>query len=184
MNVRTLCLAILVHGDATGYEIRKHSVEGNFSYFVDASYGAIYPALNRLTEEGLVTVREEMQAGKPARRVYSITPAGRRAFLEALSEAPGPDHFKSPFLLVAMFAEMLPRQHLKKAVDERVAGLRETLQTLTDCLGNLEAREGGSEWILRYGMAMHEASLAYMQEHRDELLEIAGTADAASEAAE
>jgi len=45
MSVRGLCLAILSYGDATGYEIRKESTEGRFSYFDDASFGSIYPAL-------------------------------------------------------------------------------------------------------------------------------------------
>ena len=44
MNVRTICLAILYDGEATGYEIRKLSVEGEYSYFIDASFGSIYPA--------------------------------------------------------------------------------------------------------------------------------------------
>lgn len=185
MNVRTLCLAILSCGDATGYEIRKHSVEGKFSYFVDASFGAIYPALNRLTEDGLVTVRDEMQAGKPARRVYSITPAGRRAFREALCEGPGPDTFKSPFLLVAMFAEMLPRPHITKAVDERIGALQESVAEMTSCLDEMRGQgAAGSEWILRYGIAVHQASLDYLEANRGELVGLAGTAEAASEAAE
>jgi len=37
MNARTLCLAILNFGEATGYEIRKQSIEGDFGYFVDTS---------------------------------------------------------------------------------------------------------------------------------------------------
>ena len=41
MSVRTLCLAILSFGDATGYEIRKLSTEGRYSYFVDASFGSV-----------------------------------------------------------------------------------------------------------------------------------------------
>lgn len=83
MSVRSLCLAILSFGDATGYEIRKESTEGRFSYFDDASFGSIYPALARLEAEGLVTVREEPQAGKPARKVYSITEAGRKVFIDS-----------------------------------------------------------------------------------------------------
>ena len=80
MNVRTLCLAILYFGDATGYEIRKLSTEGKYSYFVEASYGAIYPALAKLEKDGLVTCRIEAVEGKPSRKVYSITDAGRNEF--------------------------------------------------------------------------------------------------------
>ena len=52
MNIRTLCLGILSRGDATGYEIKKMAEEGLFSHFVEASFGSIYPALTRMTDEG------------------------------------------------------------------------------------------------------------------------------------
>lgn len=73
MNVRTICLSILYEGESTGYEIRKLSIEGEYSYFVDASYGSIYPALAKLEQDGLVTSRVEAQAGKPAKKIYAIT---------------------------------------------------------------------------------------------------------------
>ena len=77
MNVRTICLAILFEGESTGYEIRKLSVEGEYSYFVDASFGAIYPALQKLEADKLVTSRVEQQDGKPAKKIYVITELGR-----------------------------------------------------------------------------------------------------------
>ena len=101
MNVRTLCLSILFDCDATGYEIRRRCVEGECSYFVEASFGSIYPALARLEDDGLVTSRTEPQDGKPARKVYSITEAGRDAFTTELSQPLGEDVFRSPFLLFA-----------------------------------------------------------------------------------
>jgi DNA-binding PadR family transcriptional regulator len=52
-DVRTLCLGILSIGEATGYEIKKALEEGPFGHVLEASFGAIYPALGRLTEEGL-----------------------------------------------------------------------------------------------------------------------------------
>ncbi len=103
MNIRTVCLAILNCQEATGYEIKKLSTEGAFAYFVDASFGSIYPALGRMEKEGLVIGREETQPGKPARKIYSITETGRRAFFEAIGEMPQPDIFRSEFLLVALY---------------------------------------------------------------------------------
>ena len=84
MNTQSLILAILNFQDATGYEIKKQSTEGPFSYFVDVSYGTIYPTLSRLEKEGLVTCRSQAQEGKPDKKVYTITPAGRQMFLDAL----------------------------------------------------------------------------------------------------
>ena len=50
MNVRTLCLSILYEEEASGYDIRRMCTEGNFAYFVEASYGSIYPALAKLED--------------------------------------------------------------------------------------------------------------------------------------
>ena len=63
--------------EASGYEIKKDIEEGLFSHFIDASFGSIYPALTQLAAEGLLTVRAEEQTGKPDKKVYAITEAGR-----------------------------------------------------------------------------------------------------------
>jgi hypothetical protein len=44
VHVKTLCLAVLSMGDASGYEIKK-LLEGPFRHIHEASFGAIYPAL-------------------------------------------------------------------------------------------------------------------------------------------
>jgi len=169
--VSTLCLAILHRGDATGYEIKKESVDGNDSYFIDASYGSIYPALARLAADGLVTSREETQPGRPARKVYSITEAGRDALLKALSEPPGPDVFRSRFLLVAKFAQDLPASVLAAAVAERRRHIAEELAHLdriaADCCGKPSVA-----WVIDYGRACMTTSLKQLDERADELIAI------------
>lgn len=171
MSVRSLCLAILNFGDATGYEIRKQSTEGRFSYFDDASYGSIYPALARLEADGKVTVREETQPGKPARKVYSITEAGREEFIAHLCEPPAADTFKSPFLLVSMCAELVGPDVIRRAIDRRIEQVRAELD---QCLAGHESCDhAGSSWTRNYGIACMNFTLSYLQDHRDELIEIA-----------
>ena len=127
MNVRTLCLSVLYEGEATGYDIRRMCTEGEFAYFVEASFGSIYPALAKLEDDGLVTSRTVPQDGKPARKVYSITDGGRQAFAEELSAPLGEDVFRSPFLLLARFVSILPQslvadrvtEHLERMTAER-----------------------------------------------------------------
>ncbi|WP_417668052.1 helix-turn-helix transcriptional regulator [Roseibium sp.] len=171
MSVRSLCLAILSFGDATGYEIRKESTEGRFSYFDDASFGSIYPALARLEADGMVTVREELQDGKPTRKVYSITDAGRDEFLKALTEPQAPDTFKSPFLLVALYAEQVGPETIRKAIERR----REQVQTELDTLlsHNAECDHSGSRWTREYGIACMTFTLNYLDAHGEELIQIA-----------
>jgi DNA-binding PadR family transcriptional regulator len=46
------------------------------------SPGTLYPTLHRMEEEGLLTSRHHVVAGR-SRRVYRATPAGRRALRAA-----------------------------------------------------------------------------------------------------
>ena len=167
MNVRTLCLAILHSGDATGYEIKKLSVEGKYSYFVDASFGSIYPALARLEADGMVTVREEIQSGKPARKVYSITPAGRAELVAQLSMPPAPDIFRSEFLLIAMNAELLDGRQISEAIALRRRQIGDEIAHLEAVASSEE--HPGARWIARYGIACMKASLGFLEENREEL---------------
>ena len=97
MDVRTICLGLLTRGDATGYEMKKQVEEEGFGHFAEASFGSIYPALSRLTDEGLVSVRDEPQEKRPDRKVYSITDTGRARFVEALNRPVKEDRNRSAF---------------------------------------------------------------------------------------
>src|SRR5690554_3987531 len=149
MNVRTICLAILYEGEATGYEIRKLSVEGDYSYFIEASYGSIYPALAKLETEKLVTSRCELQPGKPNKKIYTITEAGRTAFINALFEDLGDDTFRSEFLLFARFASELPTSLVEARINERLQRIEATLADL-DRIASKQAHPGDT-WVIDYG---------------------------------
>jgi PadR family transcriptional regulator, regulatory protein AphA len=179
--VSTLCLAILHRGEATGYEIKKASVEGDYRFFIDASYGSIYPALARLAVDGYVTVREEAQTGRPARKIYEITAKGRTALLSALSELPGPDVFRARFLLVAKFARELPAEVVEAAVEERRAHLSEEIAHLEKIAAE-DCDNPGVRWIVDYGRICMGHSLAYLDEHAPAL--IAAAKPAVADAAE
>src|SRR4051812_30732151 len=132
MDVRTICLGILTRGDATGYEIKKLFEDGGYQHFVEASFGSIYPALGRLTEEGLVSVREEAQEKRPDRKVYSITPKGRGAFVGALMKPLPEDKHRSPFVFAMLFSHLLPQPHVSAMLDAYIGHVEGHLRQLTD----------------------------------------------------
>ena len=183
MNVKTLCLAILYFEEATGYEIRKMSTEGRYSHFVDASFGSIYPALNRLETDGLVTFREKTVAGKPNRKIYSITDTGRSHFLESLNETPAKDVYRSEFLMIAMCAEFLPKDVVTKAIETRVKHLKDEIELLKGFAEN-EHSTDGIRWATGYGMDCMQNSLKHLSKNRDELEALAGTNTSTIQAAE
>lgn len=169
MNVRTLCLSILFEDEATGYEIRRRCVEGECSYFIEASFGSIYPALARLEEDGLVTSRTEQQSGKPAKKVYSITEAGRAAFTAELAEPLGEDIFRSPFLLFARYAHVLPRDLVEARSGEFLNRLVEDRRKLEE-LAAEKGSKAGDAWVLNYGRAIMELAERHMRSHMHELI--------------
>lgn len=84
MDIKSILLGFLSRQPLTGYELKKR-FSISFSFFSGASYGSIYPALKNRTGEGLVTRQIAIQEGAPNRKVYSLTAAGKKAFLEALA---------------------------------------------------------------------------------------------------
>jgi len=169
MDIPTLCLGILSLGDATGYEIKKMVAEGSFSFFSEASFGSIYPALTRLTDEGLISCRAEAQAKRPDKKVYSLTPAGRAQLEEALASSPGPDRNRSDFLAALLFAEAVAPHRIEDLIDERIAHHNEQIETLEEMLA--EETGTASRFVLEYGIVMQRAAHDFLIRKKQNLIE-------------
>ncbi len=165
MNIRTLCLGILSFRDATGYEIKKMAEEGLFSHFVEASYGSIYPALTRMTDEGLLTCRSEAQDGKPDKKVYSITEAGRTELKSALTIRPTKDKFKSEFLFIMLMSEHLDQAHVTAVLSQRARELHDELEMIKACGEQLS--KPGMRFVNGYGKAVVSAAHDFVTDNLD-----------------
>ena len=179
MNVRTICLAILAHGEATGYDLKKSWQEGPFAYLGGASYGSIYPALAKLQQDGLITSREVIQHGKPVRRVYSLTDAGRAAFVSEMSGTPEPDEFRSHFGVIALCTPFLERSVVSRVIDERLRQQRANIVMLE------AAQKKGTAvgWLLDWGLTQYKNEVAFIEASRERLEALAGTGSAGQPAA-
>ncbi|MGD8111414.1 PadR family transcriptional regulator [Vibrio sp. TRT 21S02] len=81
MSLPHVILTVLSTRDATGYDITKE-FSATIGYFWKASHQQVYRELNKMAQNSLVTCVLEPQEGKPDRKVYSITDAGRIALGE------------------------------------------------------------------------------------------------------
>lgn len=171
MNVKTICLAILHEGDATGYEIRKLSTEGEYAYFVEASFGSIYPALARLEADGLVHSHVEQQSGRPAKKIYAITQAGRESFRDSLFENLDEDVYRSAFLLFARFAPELPADLVETRLRERLADQDEKISQLKELKEKHQSPQDA--WVISYGITCIEVARDYLATHMHELIALA-----------
>lgn len=72
-------------------------------HYWHAHPGQIYPTLERMERDRWIAGREVIQRGRPNKRVYSITPEGRRVLLEWLQSPYEPFKMKNPPLLRSRF---------------------------------------------------------------------------------
>lgn len=182
MNVRSLCLAILHDGETTGYQIRKLSTEGEFAYFVDASYGSIYPALSRLEIDGMVVSRVEQQEGRPAKKVYSITKMGRETFHQSLFHELDDDSYRSEFLLFSRFVSQLPVSLVKARLNEKLTHFDAEIEQLAKA--KTEKLAKADQWIIDYGTACLTTARQELSARMNTLIELAQPDEANVEAAE
>jgi len=169
MDTKTICLGVLSLHDATGYEIKKQFEEGPFSYFYDAGYGSIYPALGKMLSEGLVTCVEVPQDGRPAKKVYSITDAGRDVLRDMLHVRPARDKLRSDSLVMLFFGHLLETNQRAAVFDDYLAYYRDCL----DCLNRMDNSESEDDRCFVHGMgvAVYEAAIRHLEDNQQAFLD-------------
>lgn len=171
MDVKTVCLGMLTDGEASGYDLKKH-FESSFGHFFAAGYGSIYPALATLATDGLVSCQCVPQDGKPDRKVYSITAAGREALLAELDK-PNPSHkIRSEFLATMCFAHLMSDAQIAMVLKNRVAEIEE-YEKLFDEFENscMHTTPIGMQFTVGIGRTVMLAMKKYIQENGQQLLD-------------
>jgi DNA-binding PadR family transcriptional regulator len=171
MDVKTVCLGMLTDGEASGYDLKKE-FESSFSHFFAAGYGSIYPALNSLARDGLVECRHIPQEGRPDRKVYKITEAGREHLLAALGD-PCPSHkVRSEFLATMCFSHLMSREQIETVLRNRIKEMADYLQLFKEFeTDRLDEWPPGARFVLGFGQTMMETMRAYIEDNSSMLLE-------------
>jgi DNA-binding PadR family transcriptional regulator len=114
-------LGLLTIEPMSGYDLGR-AIRDSVGHFWNESYGQIYPTLKRLAGERFVTSKLERQAGKPDRRIYSITKKGRERLRNWLAVPPQPEIPRNELLLKLFFGEQVSAniliEHVKRMVNE------------------------------------------------------------------
>lgn len=168
MRVKTLCLGALCLGESTGYDIKK-LFEAAFNHFHGASFGSIYPSLQQLESEGLVSHRVEAGEKHPDRKLFHVTDEGRASFLAELAQTPASEQLRSEFLVLLFFAHLLPTEVLQQKLDEMEAHyLKEQayLESIAECSGHTS----GINFTIGMGQAVLRTKLEFLHSQRDALL--------------
>jgi len=138
MDVGSTLLGFLMHRSMTGYELKKF-FSMSFSFFSGLSYGSIYPALRKMEKAGLITMRPEVRDGAPNRKVYTITRAGRKAFIAALRSPLPVERHKNAFLMRLFFFAHLPQKERLETATGYLDSIKQAQKELETTRPKIEA---------------------------------------------
>jgi PadR family transcriptional regulator AphA len=153
-------LGMVSLGARSGYEI-KQDVDRSIRFFWTISQAQIYPSLQRLERDGLISGQEQ-PSGRRRRRVYEITEPGRTALRAWLAVAkPIPFELRDVGLLKLFFATASPpgdANALLRAVGRRSEERVETLTEIRPAAEELDLQGNPYPLLtLEMGIAFHQA---------------------------
>ncbi len=118
-----LLLGMLKVQSQHGYQINEF-IERTLGRVADMKKPTAYAILDRLSQGGYIAVHVEQEGGRPPRKVYAITPAGERLYLELLrAHLADPRREPAAGGIALMFLDDLPER-------ERVALIQQRLEKL------------------------------------------------------
>ena len=154
-------LALLANGPAHGYEL-KQALEQRFgSVLPPLNAGQIYTTLSRLQRDGLVEDDAVEQDGRPNKRVYRLTDAGRLE-LDGWVRASEPNNrLKDDFFIKLVLAQAASIADPLELIDRQRAAYLQALRELDDVAAT--ANGDVTAALLIEGAALHlEADLKWL----------------------
>lgn len=113
MSLRYGLLGLLCYQRMTGYELNK-TFETSLQFMWNVKASQIYRELLKMQHEKLVTSQIEIQDKKFDRKVYSITPLGKKAFEEWVKKFPQDllAPIRDEFIMRIFFGETIGLENL------------------------------------------------------------------------
>ncbi len=119
-------LGFLEYRPMSGYDLKK-VFDLSVSHFWSATQSHIYKALEGLQKDGFVDAQLIPQDGKPNRKEYRITAAGRQELHRWLSTPFRTSEAREPFLIQLYFAGELSDEELLHVLKNKVKRVEERL---------------------------------------------------------
>ena len=133
MSLRCTVLALLSEQPNTGYGIGR-LLEHQLSHLWGARLQQIYRELSKLEAQNFVEAEHIALLNRPAKKIYTITPAGSKALDRWLNEPPAPLVSKSDMLLKVYCLERLPKDVIVRRLEERQAEYENAVRDLREKL--------------------------------------------------
>jgi DNA-binding PadR family transcriptional regulator len=155
-NIGFALLGLLARDDLSGYDLSRR-LKMPLGFFWQAGHSQIYPELAKLAGRGFVRERTVVQAGRPNKKVYSITPAGKAVLLAWVALPPGRTPPRDELLLKTYSIWLSPPAEGRKLF---AAEAEAHAKRLAEYEGYREQMERGQKRALRSSASPHFATYA------------------------
>lgn len=108
-------LGVLNLMSGSGYDIKKFC-DSSIGFFWNENYGHIYPMLQKMEKEELVTKRVEQTEKKPSKNIYSITEKGKEELEQWLKLPIETEKVRSELLLKIFMSRNIPVKDIIKNI--------------------------------------------------------------------
>ena len=172
MSLPHAILGFLEYGPMTGYDLKKY-FDQSVGHFWSTTQSHIYKALEGLEKEGMAESKLIPQEGKPNRKQYTITSAGRvelRRWVSTPLPSEGP---REPWLIQVFFAHNLTNEEIVHLFEKRIESLRFYLTQSRSAEKNIEEnyehvgiKRLRELWrfTLDYGTHYYESEIAWLEQ--------------------
>jgi len=164
MSVRNAVLGLIAQRPRHGYELRAafQAVVGGEENW-DVKPAQIYTTLSRLEEGGLIIENSVEQDGGPEKRIYAITPAGRKILKEWFASGIEPEHQRDEFFIKLMIGLVTGVADPYKLIHNQRDSLYQELHGITDQRSQANPKKELANMLLLDKAVMHlEADLRWL----------------------
>ena len=139
-------LGFLNYEPMSGYDLVK-AFDSSLQFFWHVQKSHIYLELKKLEKEGYICGETVIQSDRPNKKVFSITEAGKKEFMNWLAEGADENttHFKNAFLMKVFFSgNMSPAQSVeilkkyKADREEYLKSMRSTPESIEEYGSDME----------------------------------------------
>ncbi len=160
MEKKLLLLGLLRTQEMHGYQLND-LISSHLGTSVHLKKPTAYRLLNKMTDDGWITFREEREGNRPPRRVYAITPQGEATFQQLLRESLA-DYKPVAFVenIGLLFLDAVPAEETSSLLQSR----RAIVESLLQKAHNHKGHHGSFELVLEHQKRHLATELEWLDE--------------------
>jgi DNA-binding PadR family transcriptional regulator len=158
-NTELAVLGLVAESPRYGYQIDQLMEQRGMREWTEVAFSSIYYVLNKLEADDWLSSETRVEADRPARKVYRLTPLGEVAYREAVrARLAAPRPRSGDFTLALANLPALPPLEQLAALEIHRDTLRARLEDVRQ-----KQRQDGAEQLPHPAAALFDYSLTLMQ---------------------